>query len=119
MGRAIGLVVFVILFIIFAIVKASIQGGKAAYNAVFNPNAKDEAVMKLLSMIFVTVQEYMRRNYSGNTADLSSAVMKCTHDAQKLIEANGYNAPISITETIVKEAIATGGFATTADLARL
>jgi len=119
MGRAIGLVVFVILFAIFAVVKASIQGGKAAYNAVFNPSSKDEAVMKLLAMIFVTVQEYMRRNYSGNSTDLSAAVLRCTHEAQRLVEANGYTAPISVVENIVKEAIVRGGFASPNELARI
>jgi heme/copper-type cytochrome/quinol oxidase subunit 2 len=116
MGRAIGLVAFVLLFIVFFVIKAALQGGKAAYNAVFNPNAKDEAVMRVIGMIVVTVQEYMRQNYSGSKSELPYMLTKCTNEAQKLIEANGFSAPISITESIVKKAIIDGGFASAHEL---
>ena len=119
MARALAFVVFALLFIVFLVIKAVLQGGKAAYNAVFNPDARDEAVLRVLHMIYITVQGYMQSNYSGKTSDLRRAFFDCTNQAQKIIESNGFSAPIYVTERIVKSAIIQGGFVSADDFDRV
>ena len=118
MGRAIIFVVFVIGFIIFALIKFVLVGTKAAYEAVFDPTAKDDRVKTLVADCMLRVSHSMHELYTGKPGELSMAIMQLTPAVQSMILEKGYQVNAAIARSIVCEAIVVGGHATREEVAR-
>lgn len=118
MGKAFVFVVFLICFVIFAIIKFVVVGTKAAYEAVFDPNAKDERARAVIAQCMAAVQHVMQNNYSGQPGELSMAILQLTPAVQSLILDRGYQVTSVIARAIVCDAIVTGGHATREEVDR-
>lgn len=118
MGKGIVFVVFVIGFIIFAVIKFVIIGTKAAYEAVFDPNAKDERAKALIAECMMAVNHVMREKYTGQPGELSMAILQLTPAVQSMILNKGYQANSVIARTIVCDAIVVCGHATREEVDR-
>lgn len=118
MGRAFVFVIFLIGFVIFAIIKFVIVGTKAAYEAVFDPNAKDERAKAVIAQCMAAVHHVMHNNYTGKPGELSMAILQLTPAVQSLILDRGYQVNSAIARAIVCDAIVTGGHATREEVDR-
>ena len=118
MGRGIVLIIFIIGFVVFAIAKMAIVGTKAAYEAVFDPNAKDERIKSLVSDCMLRVSHIMHEKYTGQPGELSMAILQLTPAVQSMILEKGYQASADIARTIVCSAIIAGGHATREEVER-
>lgn len=112
MGKAFGYIVFLGFFVVFVIIKHFMRGAKAAYEAVFDPNAKDDRVRRLLETCIFKVSNLMNQRYSGNVNDLPSAILHLTPVVQSMILEAGYKAPAHIAQAIVCDGIVIGNHAT-------
>lgn len=118
MAKGFILVIFIICFVIFAILKMIFAGGKAAYEAVFDPNAKDERIKSLISECMLRVSHAMHEKYKGQPGELSMAILQLTPVVQSMILEKGYQINAEIARSIVCEAIVTGGHATREEVSR-
>lgn len=118
MGRAIIFVIFIIGFVIFAIAKLIFTGTKAAYDAVFDPSAKDEKIKKLIADCMLRVSHSMHEKYTGQTGELSMAILQLTPAVQSMIMDSGYQVSSSVARKIVCDAIVIGGHATKEEVDR-
>lgn len=118
MGRAIIFVIFLIGFVIFALIKMVFVGTKAAYEAVFDPTAKDERVKALISDCMLRVSHVMHEKYTGQPGELSIAILQLTPAVQSMILEKGYQTNASIARAIVCDAIVIGGHATREEVDR-
>lgn len=118
MGRAIVFVVFFVGFIIFAVIKVAVVGTKAAYEAVFDPNAKDERVRRLVANCMLRVSHVMHEKYTGQPGELSVAILQLTPAVQSMILEQGYQVTADIAKSIVRGAIVAGGHATQEEVDR-
>lgn len=119
MGKAIVLVFFVIAFVAFAIIKAVFFGVKEAYNAVFDPNSGDEKIRQVVALCVAGVLEVMEKNYDGNTESLPGVIITLTPMVQSLILEHGYQASREMSESIVRNSIIQGGYATEEEVGRI
>lgn len=118
MGRAAIWVIFMIGFVIFLMIKFVIVGTKAAYEAVFDPNAKDERVKELISLCMLRVSHAMHEKYTKQPGELQMAILQLTPVVQSMILERGYRADASIARAIVCSAIVAGGHATQEEVER-
>lgn len=118
MGRAFVFVIFIIGFVVFAILKMVFAGTKAAYETVFDPNAKDERVKALISHCMLHVSHIMHEKYTNQPGELSMAILQLTPAVQSMILERGYQANAAIARAIVCNAIVTGGHATQEEVDR-
>ena len=112
MGKAIIFVVFAVGFVIFLLIKLVATGTKAAYEAVFDPGAKDERARAVISDCMLRVSHVMHENYKGNEAELGLAILQLTPAVQSLVMDKGYRIDSGIARQIVCDAIVAGGHAT-------
>lgn len=112
MGKAIGLIFFFVLFVVFSVIKSAAKGAKAAYEAVFDPNAKDERIKNLVGNCMLRVSHTMHEKYSGNPSELPLAIVHLTPVVQSMILEAGYNVPANVARSIVCDAIVFGKHAT-------
>lgn len=112
MGKGFVFVIFIIGFIFFAIIKLVITGTKAAYEAVFDPDAKEEKVRELIASCMLVVHQIMTEKYTKQPGELSIAIMHLTPAIQSIILENGYQVDAEIARKIVCNAIVSGGHAT-------
>jgi len=115
MGRAIIGVVFVIAFVIFALIRFVIVGTKAAYEAVFDPNAKGEREQAIIGECMMAVNHAMR---DISKSKLSLAILKLTSIVQAMILKKGYRVDSVIARSIVCDAIVIYGHATREEVNR-
>lgn len=118
MGRAIVLVIFVIGFVVFALIKMVFVGTKAAYEAVFDPTAKDDRIKALISDCMLRVSHTMHEKYTGKPGELSMAILQLTPAVQSMILEKGYQTNAAIARVIVCDAIVIGGHATREEVER-
>lgn len=118
MGRAFIFVIFLIGFVIFAVIKMAVVGTKAAYEAVFDPNAKDERVRALVANCMLRVSHVMHEKYTGQPGELSMAILQLTPAVQSMILEQGYRVNADIAQAIVRNAIVEGGHATQEEVDR-
>lgn len=119
MGRAIIFVVFLIGFVVFALLKMVLVGTKAAYEAVFDPNAKNERIRSLIDSCMLRVSHVMHETYTGKPGELSMAILQLTPAVQSMILEHGYQVNAEIAQAIVRNAIVAGGHATQEDVDRV
>lgn len=118
MGRAIIFVIFLIGFVVFALIKMVFVGTKAAYEAVFDPTAKDERVKTLVADCMLRVSHIMHERYTGHPGELSMAILQLTPAVQSMILERGYQINAAIARAIVCDAIVIGGHATREEIDR-
>lgn len=118
MGRAVIFIVFLIGFVLFALLKMIFSGTKAAYEAVFDPNAKDERIKALIEDCMLRVSHSMYQNYTGKSGELTLAILQLTPVVQSLILDRGYKANSDEARSIVCQAIVMGGHATQEEVNR-
>lgn len=111
MGRAAVFVVFAIGFVVFLLIKLVATGTKAAYEAVFDPGAKDERIRSLISECMLRVSHVMHEKYTGNEAELGLAIAHLTPAVQSMVMDKGYRLDSKIAKQIVCDAIVAGGHA--------
>jgi len=112
MGKAIVLVVFVVAFITFAIIKLVFFGVKEAYKAAFNPHSDDERIKQVVALCYAGVHDVMAKHYDGNPQLLPGIMITLTPMVQSLILEHGYQVPREVAESIVRNSIINGGYAT-------
>lgn len=108
MGKAVGGIFFIGLFIVFLIVKYAFTGAKAAYEAVFDPQAKDDRIRTLIENCMLRVSNAMHEKYNGDESGLSLAILHLTPMVQSAIMEAGYNVPAAVARSIVCDAIVNG-----------
>ena len=118
MGRAIIFVIFLIGFVIFALIKMVFVGTKAAYEAVFDPTAKDERIKALVADCMIRVSHTMHEKYTGKPGELSMAIMQLTPAVQSMILEKGYQTNAAVARAIVCDAIVIGRHATREEVDR-
>ena len=118
MGRAFIFVIFVIGFVVFAIAKLIFTGTKAAYDAVFDPSAKDERIKTLIAECMLRVSHSMHEKYTGQAGELSMAILQLTPAVQSMIMDKGYQVSSANARKIVCDAIVIGGHATREEVDR-
>ncbi len=119
MGKAIVLVFFIIAFVVFAIIKAVFFGVKEAYNAVFDPNSGEEKIKRVVALCVAGVLDVMEKHYDGNTKTLPGIIITLTPMVQSLILEHGYQVPREVAESIVRNSIIQGGYATDEEVKRI
>ena len=117
MGKALIAVVFLGFFVIFLIVKFVLSGAKAAYEAVFDPNAKDDRARRILENCFVRIAHTMSARYDGNPANLRLLIAEMVPKLQAYIFDEGYKVPSQIAQNLVCRAIVVGRYATEEEVA--
>ena len=118
MGKIVAFAFFIIAFIVFAIIKAVFFGVKEAYKAVFDPNSGEKEIQKIIEFCFFAVNDSMSEFYDGKQETLSEAITELTPMVQSTILRNGYQASYEHANSIVKQAIITGGYATKEEVDR-
>ncbi|MXS85918.1 hypothetical protein ABO04_08360 [Nitrosomonas sp. HPC101] len=118
MGRAGIFVIFLIGFVVFTLIKMIFVGTKAAYEAVFDPTAKDERVKALIADCMLRVSHIMHEKYTGQPGELSMAILQLTPAVQSMILEKGYQTNAAIARAIVCDAIVIGGHATREEVDR-
>lgn len=116
MARLLIFIVFIIGFFVFALIKITFVGTKAAYEAVFDPTAKDERISALVADCMLRVSHIMHEKYTGQPGELSMAIMQLTPAVQSMILEKGYQVSPAIARTIVCDAIVNGGHATRSEV---
>jgi hypothetical protein len=116
MGKAIGFLVFFAFFIVFAVIKTMMTGAKAAYEAVFDPNAKDARVEKLVHDCMLRVSHTMHEKYTRQPGELKMAILQLTLVVQSMILEAGYKVEAAVAANIVCKAIVIGGHASDAEI---
>jgi hypothetical protein len=111
MGKGIVFVVFLIGFVIFMLIKLVATGTKAAYEAVFDPGAKDEHIRSLIAECMLRVSHVMHEKYTGKEAELGLAIAQLTPAVQSMVMDKGYRITSTIARQIVCDAIVAGGHA--------
>jgi hypothetical protein len=117
MGRGVIFIVFLVGFVIFTILKMIFVGTKAAYEAVFDPSAKDERIRGIIADCIVRVNDVMRTQYEGGLGELSILILHLTPMVQSYILERGYQTTAAIARGIVCDAIVIGGHATHEEVA--
>lgn len=112
MGRAFIFVIFFACFVVFAIIKLAFTGVAAAFEAVFDPNAKDEKIKALINDCMIKVSHVMHQKYTKQPGELKMAILQLTPAVQSMILEAGYKAPATVAAGIVCQAIVGGGHAT-------
>jgi hypothetical protein len=112
MGRLLWMVAFFVSFVIYAIVKSVATGATAAYEAVFDPNAKDQRIQELVGYCMLRVSHAMHEHHASEPGELKMAILQLTPVVQSLILEAGYKVNASIAERIVCQAIVVGRHAT-------
>ena len=118
MGKALLAVVFLVGFVIFFLAKTVMVGTKAAYEAVFDPSAKDERTKALVSDCMLRVSHKMHETYTGKTGELTLAILQMTPMVQSFFFDKGYKLDSTIARGLVCEAIVVGGHASREEVAR-
>lgn len=93
-------------------------GTKAAYEAVFDPTAKDERIKALVADCMLRVSHTMHEKYTGQPGELSMAILQLTPVVQSFILERGYQTTAAIARVVVCEAIVAGGHATREEVDR-
>lgn len=112
MGRGFIFVIFFICFVVFAIIKLAFTGAAAAFEAVFDPNAKDERITKLINDCMIKVSHVMHQKYTAQPGELKMAILQLTPAVQSMILEAGYKIEATVAAKIVCQAIVDGGHAT-------
>jgi len=112
MGRAVIFIVFAIGFVIFMLIKLIATGTKAAYEAVFDPSAKDSRARAVISECMLRVSHVMHEKYKKNEIELSLAILQLTPAVQSMVMDKGYRIDSGMARQIVCDAIVAGGHAT-------
>lgn len=93
-------------------------GTKAAYEAVFDPTAKNARIEALVSECMLRVSHVMYEKYTRQPSELSTAIQQLTPAVQSMILEKGYNANAAIARAIVCDAIVAGNHATREEVDR-
>ncbi|MDM0116214.1 hypothetical protein QTI66_29030 [Variovorax sp. J22R133] len=118
MGKALIGVVFIIGFVVFLVAKTVILGTKAAYEAVFDPTAKDDQTKALISDCMLRVSHKMHESYTGKAGELTQAILHLTPMVQSFFFDKGFKVDSAIARRLVCEAIVAGGHASHEEVAR-
>jgi hypothetical protein len=116
MGKGLVLLVFAVCFVAFVVLKLVFVGTKAAYEAVFDPGAKDQRVRELISHCMLRVSHAMHERYNGQPGQLRVAILELTPLVQSIILERGYKADAAMARAIVCSAIVAGGHASQSEI---
>jgi hypothetical protein len=111
MGKAVVFIIFAICFVIFILFKYVFVGAKAAYEAVFDPNAKDDRIQRILGNCYTRVVAAMSQRYNGNPDNLRLLIAELVPTIQSYIFDEGYKVPSSVAKAVVCQAIVTANIA--------
>ena len=118
MGRLFVGLVFLIGFVIFTVIKLAAKGTVAAYQAVFDPQAKDARTRELVELSMHRVNHAMHQSYRGRTEELSGAIEAMTPIVQSTMVEKGVAISRYQARALVCEAIVNGGHATQGEVLR-
>jgi hypothetical protein len=116
MGKAIAILVFLVLLAGFAIIRSVAVGAKAAYEAVFDPGANDQRVRKIIENCFYRVNHYASTRLNNDRSNLAVVIAELTPMTQSFIMDEGYRVSSDAARNLVCKAMIAGGFASEAQL---
>jgi hypothetical protein len=105
MGRAIAIFFFIVCFLVFVAIKAAATGAKAAYEAVFDPGAKEERIRAILRNCYERVTRAIRQRHDGRTETLRILIAEQVPAVQAYIFDQGYKVPADMARRLVCTAI--------------
>lgn len=113
------LFVMLILFGSFIAIRVSQVGFRAAIGGEFNPNGQDKKTKEMLDICSRFVAKEMKETYQSQTDKLSVAMPELIDGVSTFAAAMGYKVKPDTIETMVREALVSGGHATQQEVDRV